>query len=207
MLELQSVYIASKNRHKVDEFQQLLVRWGVRARALPPEVPDSPETGDSFAANAMQKAAFYGDFCEGWILSDDSGLCVPVLGGEPGVHSARYAGRHGDDAANRRLLLERLSGYTGTERRAVFVCVLTAWHGATGVGLTVRGELHGEIADSARGTGGFGYDPLFYVPALGATLAEVPAEVKNAHSHRSAALNRLMRLWREATWDAPVRGQ
>jgi len=121
------------------------------------------------------------------VMADDSGLEVDALGGEPGVISARYAGTHGDDAANNRKLLEKLKGVPAEKRRARFVCEI-ALASPEGILFTVRGTVEGLIADEARGKGGFGYDPLFIYPPEGKTFGELEPEVKNRISHRSKAL-------------------
>lgn len=123
------------------------------------------------------------------VMADDSGLEVDALDGDPGVRSARYAGRHGDDAANNRLLLENLKGVPQEKRKARFVCVIAlAW--PDGVLCTARGAVEGRVAAEPRGPGGFGYDPLFYYPPLGRTFGELEPEVKNTLSHRFAALTK-----------------
>jgi non-canonical purine NTP pyrophosphatase (RdgB/HAM1 family) len=121
------------------------------------------------------------------VMADDSGLEVDALGGEPGVLSARYAGKHGDDAANNRLLLERLQGVPAEKRRARFVCEI-ALASPEGILFTVRGTVEGLIADTPRGKGGFGYDPLFLYPPEGKTFGEMQQDDKNKISHRSQAL-------------------
>lgn len=184
------VYIASRNLHKVDEYRMLLD--GMSVLPLPPEVPESPETATSFEGNALEKAVFYGSHVNGWVLADDSGLCVHALDGEPGIFSARYAGVHGDDAANNTKLLSKLSGVPHSERTAEFVCSIALWNSQIGRAYVVRGTVPGRIIDKPRGMNGFGYDPLFYVEEHGATFAELPAAVKNQISHRSRAVASLM---------------
>jgi XTP/dITP diphosphohydrolase len=197
------LYIATKNAHKVDEFRRMLKELAMDVRPLPEAVPDCPEQSISFEANAVEKAAFYADHCDGWVLADDSGLCVDALGGAPGVLSARYAGVHGDSAANNAKLLRELDGLPMSEREASFVSVLALYNKRIGTGLVVRGEVRGLIAEQPRGQGGFGYDPLFYVPELGRTYAELSAEEKNRVSHRAKAVQLLIRLWR-GTCDATL---
>jgi XTP/dITP diphosphohydrolase len=123
-------------------------------------------------------------------IADDSGLSVDVLGGAPGVYSARYAGGHGDDAANNALLLQNLSQVAPDQRTARFVCCIACVF-PDGRELTVRGETEGLIIDDARGDGGFGYDPYFYYPPYGKTFAELTADQKNAISHRGKAVEKL----------------
>jgi XTP/dITP diphosphohydrolase len=197
-----TIYIATKNAHKVEEFAALLQSLPVSVLPLPDGVPDCPETGTTFESNAMQKASFYAAYCDSWVLADDSGLCVNWLRGAPGIHSARYAGVHGDSAANNEKLLRALDGVPESERNAQFVCVLALYHHGRGTGYVVRGEVRGRIASRPSGHSGFGYDPLFYVPELGCTYADLPIEVKNAVSHRARAVQALIRLWRGAEDEA-----
>ena len=121
------------------------------------------------------------------VMADDSGLEVDALGGAPGVISARYAGKHGDDAANNALLLANLKGVPSEKRKARFVCEI-ALASPEGILFSVRGTVEGLIIDQARGKGGFGYDPLFFYPPLNKTFGELPAEEKNKISHRAKAL-------------------
>jgi len=142
------------------------------------------EDGDTFEANAVKKAreAARAAGCDA--LADDSGLCVAALDGAPGVYSARYAGEHATDEENNAKLLAALDGVE--DRRAKFVSVVALASGDAVT--TARGEVEGVIAHAPSGSGGFGYDPLFFVPELGQTFAEIPAEVKNTLSHRARAL-------------------
>jgi XTP/dITP diphosphohydrolase len=133
-------------------------------------------------------------------IADDSGLSVDALDGAPGVYSARYAGGHGDDAANNALLLQNLSQVAPDQRTARFVCCIACVF-PDGRELTVRGETEGLIIDDARGDGGFGYDPYFYYPPYGKTFAELTADQKNAISHRGKAVEKL------AEWLLIVNGQ
>src|SRR5579862_9673132 len=157
-----TVYCATSNPGKLREFQLAAPDFDVRA--LPKSVPPPDETGDTFEANAVQKAAAYGQHVDGYLFADDSGLEVDALNGAPGVHSARYAGDQATDATNNALLLERLRGVEN--RTARFVCVIALVHGGKLV-KTFLGAVEGHIIDEARGSGGFGYDPLFYCPTFG----------------------------------------
>lgn len=178
------LYVATGNAHKLSEIEAIL---GVTARGLR-DVPDAPEVvedGDTFEENAVKKAAALAAHTGGWALADDSGLEVDALDGAPGVRSARFAGRHGDDAANNALLLEKLRG---TDHRAArFVCVI-ALCGPGGGAHTFRGECRGRIAQAPRGTEGFGYDPLFVPDGYAKTFGELGEAVKHRLSHRSRAL-------------------
>jgi XTP/dITP diphosphohydrolase len=177
------VYCATSNPGKLREFQLAAPDFDVRA--LPKSVPPPDETGDTFEANAIEKAVAYGQHVEGYLFADDSGLEVDALKGAPGVHSARYAGDDATDAANNALLLERLRDVEN--RTARFVCVIALVHDSKLV-KTFRGSVEGRIIDQARGAGGFGYDPLFYCPAFGCTFGEAAIEQKMQVSHRAQAL-------------------
>lgn len=203
---LDTIYIATKNLNKVEEFSTLLVDLHLQVKALPEDLPDCPEFGQTFESNAMEKAAFYGGFCDSWVLADDSGVCVDALGGKPGVHSARYSGSHGNTEANNAKLLHELEGVPTEERGAAFVSVLALYHRKRGIGLIARGDVLGRIAEVPSGRGGFGYDPLFYLPELGCTYADLPMEQKNRFSHRAKAVQVLIHLWR-GTCDATLFGE
>ena len=155
------------------------------------------ETGSTFEENAALKAVYYSQFASGPLFADDSGLAVDALNGEPGVYSARFAGEHAGDAANNQLLLERLRGVHN--RTARFVCVIALAEAGEVKGLW-RGEVEGRIINDkhgeARGTEGFGYDPLFYFEPFSATFGQVPAEKKLLVSHRSKALEAMIKALR-----------
>ena len=141
------------------------------------------ETGTTFEENALIKAR--AGAAQGYItIADDSGLAVDALGGAPGIYSARFCGRHGDDEENNRMLLEQLKGKQ--DKTARYVCAIACVF-PDGRSFTVRGTCEGEIIDTPRGTLGFGYDPLFWIPEKGMTFAEMPLDEKNKMSHRSAA--------------------
>jgi len=178
-----TVYCATSNPGKLREFQLAAPDFDVRA--LPKSVPPPDETGDTFEANAIEKAVAYGQHVNGYLFADDSGLEVDALNGAPGVHSARYAGEHSTDAANNTLLLERLRGLES--RTARFVCLIALVHDGKLV-KTFRGAVEGRIIDKARGSGGFGYDPLFYHEPFGCTFGEATIEQKMQVSHRAQAL-------------------
>jgi XTP/dITP diphosphohydrolase len=178
------VYCATSNPGKLREFQLAAPDFDVRA--LPKSVPPPDEHGDTFEANAIQKAVAYGRHVAGYLFADDSGLEVDALNGAPGVHSARYAGDFATDAANNALLLERLRGVEN--RTARFVCVIALVHDGKLV-KTFRGAVEGQIIDEARGAGGFGYDPLFYHQPFGSTFGEAAIEQKMQASHRGQALS------------------
>ncbi|HEY1755786.1 MAG TPA: RdgB/HAM1 family non-canonical purine NTP pyrophosphatase [Bryobacteraceae bacterium] len=177
------VYCATSNPGKLREFQLAAPDFDVRP--LPAKVAPPEETGATFEENAAAKAEYYGGFVDGYLFADDSGLEVDSLGGAPGVHSARFAGEEASDQDNNALLLERLSGIA--DRTARFVCVIALVKNARLV-KTFRGTVEGRILDSARGEGGFGYDPLFYYEPFGCTFGEAPIEEKMKVSHRAQAL-------------------
>ena len=181
--------VATRNHGKLKEIRALLTPLQVTVRGLAdfPELPEIVEDGLTFAENAEKKAATIARLTGRLTLADDSGLEVAVLGGEPGVHSARYAGADADDAANNRKLLAALAAIPPAQRAAAFVCVM-ALCAADGSCRTFAGRLEGEIISEARGTEGFGYDPLFVVAGQQRTLAEIPLDEKNRISHRAQAL-------------------
>jgi len=156
-----------------------------------PSVPDVAETGQTFEENARLKATGYAKAVGEWVLAEDSGLVVPALKGRPGVYSARYAGTHGDDAANNRKLLAELAPLSDDRRAAYYTCV-AALAGPDGeVRAVAEGRCHGVIVKEPRGTGGFGYDPLFEVPEYHRTFGELTLRVKQALSHRARAVVQL----------------
>lgn len=184
------IVLASRNKHKIEEWQATLGKFvsGVEILSLD-EVgisEDIEEDGKTFEENAFIKAAAAAK--SGYIsVGEDSGLSVNALGGEPGVYSARYAGGHGDHAANNELLLSRLSDKS--DRSASFVCTICCVCPNEGeVGNYFRGETQGVIIHEYRGEGGFGYDPLFLYEPMGKTFAELSADEKNAISHRGKAI-------------------
>lgn len=188
------IVLATKNRHKIKEYEALLARHvkGIELLSLDDVgiTGEVEESGDTFYENAMLKARAASG--AGYIsIADDSGLMVAALGGAPGVRSARYAGAHGDDAANNALLLKNLEGVA--DRSAEFVCAIAcAIPNSDGSGdFVVQGVAPGEILCEPRGEGGFGYDPLFWYDALGKTYAEMTPEEKNTVSHRAIAVEAL----------------
>lgn len=190
--------IASDNHKKRAELERLLAPLGCEL-VTPAEIGGLPEVDEdqpSFAGNAAKKARSGALASRLWTLADDSGLEVAALGGEPGVRSARFAGRHGDDAANNALLLERLAGLPPERRGARFVCALALARPDGSLALEVAGEVHGRILEAARGTGGFGYDPLFLFTEAGfeetgRPFGELDPAAKARVSHRGRALRRL----------------
>lgn len=192
--------VASGNAGKLLELTRLLQPLGL----LPLSQGDfgieaPPEPFPGFVENALVKARHASRIAGMPAIADDSGICVPALGGEPGVYSARYAERGGygsGDAANNRLLADRLAGMAPEAdsplRSATYVCVLV-WvdHAEDPLPLIAQGLWHGRFVTAGRGEGGFGYDPHFLLPDLGVTVAELPVERKNALSHRAQAMRQL----------------
>jgi XTP/dITP diphosphohydrolase len=189
--------LASSNAGKLAEYQSLFRSLPIELRALDAasaEVPD--ETGITFVENALLKARHAARLVRGPALADDSGLCVDVLNGAPGVQSARFAGAGASDADNIALLLERLAGIAVAERTAAFHCVIVAVRDADDpIPWLATGRWQGRIALQARGDNGFGYDPVFIDPESGLTAAELTAAQKNARSHRSRAAAEFLRQW------------
>ena len=186
MLEL---FCATSNQNKLLEFQHSAGK-DILIRGCPSR--DCPETGDSFEANALQKALCYSEItdCE-WLFADDSGLAVDALDGAPGILSARYAGPGCSDRDNNRLLLRRLASVAREERRARFVCAIALLRNGALAG-TFRGEVEGLVLRRQSGARGFGYDPLFYFPPLRKSFGRLPADVKWIHSHRGKAFRAML---------------
>jgi XTP/dITP diphosphohydrolase len=200
--------LASNNAKKLAELNVLLAPAGVELVTQGSlGVAEADEPHASFVENALVKARHAAATAGGAAIADDSGLCVAALGGAPGVISAHYADaalpagdretqRRVQDDANNHLLLERLAG--ATDRRAHFITTLIALRAADDPEpLIAVGRWPGEIVTERRGSGGFGYDPLMFIPALGKTVAELPADVKNAHSHRAIAARAMLSLLRD----------
>ncbi len=193
-----TIVIATANPGKLHEIRQILsdlpVRW-LSLDDLPP-LPHPVEDGQSFAENAAKKATHYARRSGHWTLAEDSGLEVDSLGGLPGVLSARFAGEPRSDAANNTKLVRELQAQPPERRSARFRCAVALADG-TRVLARAEGTIEGEIIDEPRGTGGFGYDPHFFVPELGKTTAELTSEQKNRISHRGQALRRLAPMLRD----------
>ena len=189
--------LATSNAGKVAELSALLANAGLELRVTAQSalgVTAPPETGATFVENALLKARHAARATGLPAIADDSGLVVDALGGAPGVRSARFAGEHADDAANIAKLLQLLA-LPSLDRRAHFHCALVALERPDDAApLIASGSWHGEIARTARGTHGFGYDPVFFDPTLGCTAAELEAPRKNAISHRGAALRGLIEV-------------
>jgi XTP/dITP diphosphohydrolase len=185
--------IGSRNKKKLKEMLALLgdLPLGLTDLTPYPAAPEVEETADTFVGNATLKATQLAPVLGAWVIGEDSGLCVPALGGAPGVYSARYAGTHGDDAANNDKLLRAMAALTGDQRAAYYVSTAVLADPTGAVVAAVEGRCHGAIVPERRGTGGFGYDPLFLVPEYGQTFGELPPEVKQRMSHRARAFEQL----------------
>ena len=178
--------LASHNKKKMAEMAAILSGLDIEVVPLPENAPEPEENGVTFEENAMIKAKSAADFTGLPAIADDSGLCVDALGGAPGIYSARYC--EGTDRDRNTLLLQNMSDKD--DRTCRFVCAIACVLPDGGT-LTVRGECEGELLRESHGEGGFGYDPLFYVPAYGCTFGELPPETKNQISHRGRALRKL----------------
>lgn len=203
-MRLQSnfVVIATRNEGKVKEFAKLFGAKGYKVRSLADysDLPEIVESGKTFAENARIKAQIISAHLHVPVLADDSGLCVKALGGDPGVYSARYAGEDATDADNNARLLQALheledriepsagDGHPPLLSEASFVCALSLIDPVANEVIEAEDVCQGFIIHEKRGEGGFGYDPLFYIPSLGRTMAELTMEEKNEMSHRAKAL-------------------
>lgn len=189
------LFVASSNPGKLREYRALAQPAGASVDlAFIPNfdaLPVFEEIWPTFAENAAGKALHYSRFAPGVMIADDSGLVVPALGGAPGVHSARYAGPDASDADRIRKLLGEMRGKNGEERQARFVCVVAAAESGRMLGL-LSSSAEGILLEEPRGEDGFGYDPIFYFPALGKTYAEISREEKNLHSHRGKAFHKAL---------------
>ena len=200
------LYAATTSQGKLRDFRAAAEAHSLLIEPLPElgEIPAPEENGLTFAENATLKAVYYSRFAPGdWVLADDSGLEVDALNGAPGVRSARFAADSGltdspdandnTDVWNNLVLLQRLAGVPEARRTARYRCVLVA--ARDGVALhTAEGAVEGLILEAPQGTGGFGYDPLFYLPALDRTMAELDLETKHTLSHRGRAIAALLTM-------------
>jgi XTP/dITP diphosphohydrolase len=189
------LFVASSNPGKLREYRALAEPAGaaVDLAFLPnfDSLPVFEEIWPTFAENAAGKALHYSRLREGTVIADDSGLVVPALGGAPGVHSARYAGPAASDADRIRKLLGEMRGKMGSDRRARFVCVVAVAESGS-VRALFSASAEGLLLEEPRGEGGFGYDPIFFFPALRKTYAEISREEKNLYSHRGKAFQKAL---------------
>ena len=189
---MKEIVIATNNRHKFDEISAIL--QGLPVRLIPlsdyPDAPELKEEGATYAENALHKALTVARFTGKWALADDTGLEVDALDGRPGLYSARFAGEGVTFADNKRKLLWLMESIPTEKRTAAFRTVL-ALVSPSGTSQVVEGVLYGRIAEKEQGTGGFGYDALFYLPEWGKTYAELTADEKNRISHRARAVQKI----------------
>ncbi|WP_160722053.1 XTP/dITP diphosphatase [Bacillus sp. USDA818B3_A] len=189
---MKEVIIATKNPGKAKEFQHIFASRGIKVRTLLdfPEIPEVEETGTTFEENAILKAEAVSRALQKMVISDDSGLMVDALDGRPGIYSARYAGESKNDQNNTNKVLSELQEVPEEKRTARFYCALAiAIPGQETK--TVSGTCEGLILKEPKGTNGFGYDPVFYVPEQGRSMAELSSDEKNKISHRANALKKL----------------
>ena len=191
------ILLATSNPGKIAEIKFILGGLDIEVLSLedlPGDPPDVIEDGDTFEANAKKKALAVAKWAGMPALADDSGLVVPVLGGDPGVHSSRYAGGDGNNEANMALLLERMKAVPEAERLAYFVCVL-ALASPDGRTWQTGGRVDGLITFEKHGKAGFGYDPIFFYLPADKTFAQMGPEEKNRFSHRHRALEAFGKMW------------
>ena len=188
--------IASNNAHKLTEMKAILSPFfdDVQSMREAGIEHETVEDGTTFMENAVKKARELAEISGHAAIADDSGICVDALDGAPGIYSARFSGVHGDDKANNRLLLQKLQGVEN--RAAHYTCAIAlCW--PDGKMLTAEDYFYGEIGQEEKGTNGFGYDPLFFLPEYGCTSAQLSPEEKNRISHRGKALRKLVGLLEE----------
>lgn len=189
-----TIVLATRNAHKVVELRRILTDAGLDVELIGtdafPGLPEIAETGTTFAANALLKAHAVAQFTQLPAVADDSGLCVDALNGMPGILSARWSGRHGDDEANLQLLLGQLAEVPAARRTGAFHCA-AAIATPDGEERVVEAMLEGVIVDGPRGTNGFGYDPVFRPHGFEVTTAEMAPDEKDAISHRGMAFRAL----------------
>jgi XTP/dITP diphosphohydrolase len=196
MNSAKKLYLASSNSGKLNEFSPIAaeVHSTIEPALLPgfSEIAAFPEDAPTFAENAVGKVLHAAAITDEAVCADDSGLVVPVLGG-PGVHSARYAGQNATSAQNIEKLLHALTARKGKEREAYFICALAVAKSGRVVAV-ITNRADGIILETASGSGGFGYDPVFYFPPMGKTFAQLSSTEKNLHSHRGKAFRRLLEV-------------
>jgi XTP/dITP diphosphohydrolase len=192
MTQFSKIVLATGNKGKVAEFASLFDSYNIDIQPQSAfNVPDAPETGTTFVENAIIKARNASAITGLPSIADDSGLAVDALGGAPGIYSSRYAGEPSDDSNNIDKLLDALAGKD--DRNARFLCVLVFMqHKDDPTPIICQGEWHGEIAKQRHGDGGFGYDPVFWLPEQNMSAAQLDKNTKNAQSHRGKALKLLM---------------
>ena len=200
------VVLASSNQGKVRELTDLLKAQNLQVLAQSEFDLASPEeTGLTFIENALIKARYAAEHTGLPAMADDSGLAIPALLGEPGIYSARYAGMAATDQSNIDLVLKKLTGIEGPARQAIFHCVLVFLrHANDPTPIVCHGQWHGQITETQTGEGGFGYDPIFWVPEKQCTAAQLTKAEKNAISHRGKALALLLSQLQDELKHVPV---
>jgi XTP/dITP diphosphohydrolase len=190
------IVLGTRNRKKREEIVAILgdLRLEFGDLTQYPDAAEVVEDGTTFKDNARKKASEVARAIHQWVLGEDSGLVVPALNGRPGVYSARYAGKQGDDSANNARLLAELAPLPDDRREAYYVCTVALADPQGEVRIVTEGRCHGVITHELRGNGGFGYDPLFLIPEYHRTFGELSPRVKHALSHRARALAQL-RSW------------
>ena len=193
-MKKKELVIATGNQGKVDEFKKLLSVSKIEVRTQAEFSLETPaETGLTFVENSLLKARYVCEKTGMPTLADDSGLCVPSLGGAPGILSSRYAGEGSSDTANIEKLLSSLSGAVGSKRACFFICVLVLLKSKDDAApYIVSKTWQGEVLETPKGANGFGYDPLFYIPSYKCSAAQLPPEIKNRISHRGQAMKKLL---------------
>jgi XTP/dITP diphosphohydrolase len=187
------IIVGTRNRKKLQEILEILGDMNLKFADLSrfPSAPEVIEDRATFEANARKKATKLAFDLHQWVIGEDSGLVVPVLSGRPGVYSARYAGKHGDDEANNDRLLAELAPLPDDRREAYYVSTAALSDPEGKIQAVIEGRCHGRILRERQGTGGFGYDPLFLIPEYHRTFGELSPRVKHALSHRARALEHL----------------
>ena len=196
-MKMKTIWIATSNMHKVEEFQNMLQgRANVKCLKDLDKKIEIVEDGKTFEENAVIKAKAIAQLSEEIVLADDSGLVIDYLNGEPGIYSARYMGEDTSYRIKNENLIQRLEGVPDEERTARFVCAIAAAF-PDGTVLTTEGTVEGRIGYEEKGENGFGYDPIFYLPEYGCTTAQLTEEKKNEISHRGKALRKMVEKLRE----------
>lgn len=192
------VLIASRNKGKLKQFSDLFREFHLEVKGLDqfPDLPDVEEDQDTFEGNARKKAETISRLIGSPVISDDSGLVIPALGGEPGVYSARYAGINATDEMNNQKLISEIRSVPKAKRQGYYICVMALAIPGRETQLVV-GKCHGEILTEPRGNQGFGYDPIFYIPEEKKTMAELSDERRYQISHRAKATKQLLTLLRQ----------
>jgi XTP/dITP diphosphohydrolase len=187
---MKTLILGTRNAKKIREIEPLLADLPICLLGVSQlgHVPEIPEEGKTFLANASAKGQGVARAAHEWTLAEDSGLVIPALGNEPGVDSAIYAGKHGDDLANNRKLLSKIVAIPGEQRLAYYECVAVLCNPDGEVVAVTEGRCHGRIVTEPSGHGGFGYDPLFLIPEYHKTFGELGPAVKAALSHRAKAM-------------------